>query len=421
MPISQRLLAMTLMAVFLSSCGPTYPKEKVVESVIRLAAQEYVVPIQAVLNGTTLGVLIPVRGLFDNLPPEADESQIELAAQNPQFSKEGLEAIEDVSLAMRRVALSTDAKIDFYTLVARDEATHLEFAWSGSVTDLKRVSYLDISQGDFLKYRTPVSLRLAPVRAAARTVENFLADLRNKPAGQILKRYVAPGARVNEILPTLFLLLAEVPEVENLKQAQLAAVQISPQEVLVHAQFKKENQTVAYLFELSTSEFRGMIRGIIRVSAPGALPKAYRSWGDPSGWAGLFHVEAIQLPQFLADQIARRSRLDLVSAGDRYQPFELAVEGSFEQSSFRFRFHYLGFLRELAREQEREITPAEDHSDELAAAIVQTAAQVLHSYRFSDFEALTVTDGLRGTRWEVSAKELPFFRRRIHPALSPLP
>lgn len=406
----------------LASCAPTYPKDKVLESVVRLCRQEYHIDIQAKISGTTIGVLIPVKGLFEGVLENVREGDLDRIAQTLQFSEHGRQNIEDVALALARVILSSDAKLEFYTIVARDVPTGLEFLWSGYVTDQKRVS-LDISRGDFLQYRTPISFRMQPERIAQYTVEDFLEDLPERPVAYLLRHYVAPSATLDQILPAMLEITALIVQSGNPRGKPLSvpALQVSSEEVLVHVRlsatghggsaknFGGEKDQPAYLFAVHLPGRGGLIRSIERLSDPNKLPRPYDSWGSLETWKEPFYLEALSLPKFLAEQIARRIRIDMTTSKPQaLSPLELTVAGTFQDQSFDFHFRYLKFQK------------SHRSSEDLALAVVKTAAEVLNSYGFKDFQTLRVTDLLKGKSWMVSAQDLPLYRRRNPPPLSPL-
>lgn len=408
---------------FLAGCAPTYLKGKVVEAVVNLCRDEYHVDIQAKVSGTTIGVLVLVPGLFENLPKVVHEADLETIAQSLQFSEKGRKAIEDVSLALARVILSSDAKLEFYAIVARDVPTGLEFIWSGYVTDQKRVS-LDISRGDFLQYRTPVSFQLQPERVAQYVMEDFLNDLPVKPVAYLLRHYIASTATLDQILPAMLDITTAMGRLQEpgAQAVTIKALQVSAEEVLVHFQLK--GMDVAYLAAVQMPGRGGFIRWIERLDDPQKLPLAYESLGPPQKWESRFYVEELSLPKFLAEQIARRIRIDVSSAAQNLPPLELNVIGSFQDRSFDFHFRFLKLpirVKGKTLIHGKEVRQPVQSSEDLALTVVKTAAEVLGSYGFKDFEKLKVTDLLKGKSWRVSAQDLPLYRRRNPPPLTPLP
>ncbi|MFH1867615.1 MAG: hypothetical protein ABH843_01470 [Candidatus Omnitrophota bacterium] len=120
------------------SCAPTYPREKVIEGVKELCKREYSVDVEVKIEATTLGVRIPLEGLFDT--------------ESLQIAPEAFKKIDGVMLSVSRVALSSDKSIDFYTVITHDKnVPGAEVVITRHVGDLHRYVYGDISRGEFSK------------------------------------------------------------------------------------------------------------------------------------------------------------------------------------------------------------------------------------------------------------------------------
>ncbi len=97
-----------LVSFICGGCAPSYPKEKLAQTLVEVCKKEYDVEIQAKLVGKTIIVFIPLDKLFDlklDILPEA------------------IEKIEDVILTTSRAIFSTDAEVDFYIIIAADIKT----------------------------------------------------------------------------------------------------------------------------------------------------------------------------------------------------------------------------------------------------------------------------------------------------------
>ena len=142
-------IALYLSVFILQGCAPTYPTEAdMIEGVKRLCKDEYRVNVKAKISGSTLGVYMPIKGLFN------------LKDMKP--SPEAFEKVDGVMLSVSRVALSGSKKIDFYTVVTADEnVPGAEVAITRYVKDLRRFIYRDISRGEFAK-RMVVDVRFNP-------------------------------------------------------------------------------------------------------------------------------------------------------------------------------------------------------------------------------------------------------------------
>ena len=119
-------------ALFLSGCGPTYPKEKTKESIIRLCKKEYKLDVKVEIAGKTVAIYLPLTNLLDftfALTPDASEK------------------INQVILSVTRVVLSTDAKYGFYCVMAHDvRIPEIQIVIIKSVEDVRRFLLGDISR-----------------------------------------------------------------------------------------------------------------------------------------------------------------------------------------------------------------------------------------------------------------------------------
>ncbi|MBU4477718.1 MAG: hypothetical protein KKH34_01280 [Candidatus Omnitrophica bacterium] len=88
-----------------NGCAPTYPKERLAQSVEDVCKKEYNVDVQAKVIGKMIVVFIPLQELFD---------------EKLDILPEAVEKIENVILTTSRVLFSTDAKVDFYMIIAAD-------------------------------------------------------------------------------------------------------------------------------------------------------------------------------------------------------------------------------------------------------------------------------------------------------------
>ncbi|TRZ53563.1 MAG: hypothetical protein D4S01_01110 [Dehalococcoidia bacterium] len=120
------------------SCAPTYPKEKIIEGVKSLCEKEYNVAVEVAIEESTMGVRMPIEGLFD--------------AETFQINTKSFDKITGVMLSASRVALSSDKSIDFYTVIAHDKKVPgAEVVMTRYVHDLRRFFLGDISRGEFTK------------------------------------------------------------------------------------------------------------------------------------------------------------------------------------------------------------------------------------------------------------------------------
>jgi hypothetical protein len=131
-------LSLLLFSIANISCAPTYPKEKIIEGVQTLCEKEYNTKVEVVIEGSTMGVRMPIDDLFD--------------PNTFQINTKSFDKITGVMLSASRVALSSDKSIDFYTVIAHDKKVPgAEVVMTRYVHDLRRFFLGDISRGEFTK------------------------------------------------------------------------------------------------------------------------------------------------------------------------------------------------------------------------------------------------------------------------------
>ncbi len=424
----KRLTAVVLSLFMLCSCGPSYPKDKVAESLVGLCKKEYGVDVMAGVAGTTIGVFVEIPGLIAELmkqvssgpmdppPPLLMEGVYQHRRFDFQFLSRGsfvrvdkdadlrkedkpprrdkkaasLETLDHVSLCLNRVALSTDARLEFYILVARDPLAHLDIVYSGHLGDLKQVQYWVISQGE-LQRRSRVSLRHPPEEVAHQTVREFIEDLSQETILQLLSRYADHSTRFGELSPKILQLTVDLQgRQEALFSVEWPSRQIQRDKVIVYVPLSPVNYPGALLFTVQIREGRGYLANIERFETE-ALSDEYALLGSPENWKNLFFLEPINLTGFLSEQITKRVLSE-------FRPLN-------EQES--------------AEKKAKSPQPATDR--DVARVLMETSAYVLNSYEFRDFDRLNVTDAMDGSRWSVSSKELPLYRNSNAPELKNLP
>lgn len=434
-------------ALALAGCGPTYPKARVAEAVVEMCQKEYRLDVQAKLEGTTLSVLLPARRLFDTPVTVTPDTDPQTLNQLLRFSEQGVDQLQDVALAVRRVVLSTDAPVEFYVVIIRDaDGGQLELHWLGHALDLRRLHAMDISQGDFLKYRAAIFFRAIPLHAAREAVQSLFEDLRRRASIPTLSKYFSPQADLQSLLPFLIhnLVPASRPGEGMATLAELKARQVDVNTVLVFARTLVPSDGVqpvreqGYYFVVEVGELRGVIVRVIPVPARARPPSGAGRWpvpaeftrlGSPDRWPDeeLF-VPVVSLPKFLAEQVARRIRLDL---GLQPQLAGLAIAADYADDLFQFHFRLgkppapppdlsTGRVPRGSKDHPLEV-PDPTTSQGLAAVIAQTTARVVKSYDFTQFKGVAISDIDSQARWLVPAEQLPLYRRRAVPLVPAAP
>ena len=410
----------------------TYPKEKIAEKLAAVCKNEYNLDVKAQVVKTTLGVQVEIPGLIDELrryaassplpeePPVVIEGKYTKEAFDfrmftqggafvrvgkkrekeeegrPKEPAEPMKKMQHVSTAILRACLSTDAPLEFYRLIARDPGPdRRDVILSGHILDSKRVQFYAISMGE-MQNRNEFTLRHQPEEISRATVAYFVADLSRRPLQQLLSRYTARSKRFGELLPMVMAVTMDLKgQVAGLKPEEWPARQIEKDVVLVYLPLKQVGGQGAYLFSVHLEqtplqEETGTLLAIEKLE-DGALPAQYRKLGPPEEWSKYFYLEPLSLPEFMAEQIAKRvmSEYKLVNLKDKPTKKEPAEEPATIQ--------------------------------DVTKSLMGAAAYVTSSYDFKQFREVSVVDGLKGTRWVVPSAELSLYRRRDPPELKPIP
>ena len=99
------LIIFIILVFFQGGCAPTYPKERLPESLVDICKKKHDVDVQVKLIGKNIVVFVPLDELFDI---------------NSDILPNAVNKIENVILSTSRVLFSTDADVDFYTIIAAD-------------------------------------------------------------------------------------------------------------------------------------------------------------------------------------------------------------------------------------------------------------------------------------------------------------
>ncbi|MFQ5952482.1 MAG: hypothetical protein ACE5JK_03650 [Candidatus Omnitrophota bacterium] len=150
-------------AFFLPACMPTYPKEKLPETVKSVCRIEYGMDVDVVVVGSTMGIYYPMKGLLD----------VGLG-----INRDAWDTISNLVLVASRVVLSTDADIKFYCVITQDaRLPELQVIIIKYVEDVKRGMYRNISRSESYK-RTLFNINLTPQAKKERSIEKVFDKLK---------------------------------------------------------------------------------------------------------------------------------------------------------------------------------------------------------------------------------------------------
>jgi len=174
--ISKNLMIfVALFALSQTGCGPTYPKEILDEAIIQLCREEYNVDVKVKITGATVGVYIPIQGLFD---------------KTLSISQEAADKINDVMVSTSRVTLSSDAPMNFYIVVAQDPMLpEIEVVLIRYIRDIKMLHYSQISRGEFSK-RMIIDIKLTPQAQKEKVLRDIFGRLNIEEAEDLIEEYL---------------------------------------------------------------------------------------------------------------------------------------------------------------------------------------------------------------------------------------
>jgi hypothetical protein len=145
------------------------------KAIIQLCREEYNVEVNVEIIGDTVGVYLPIEGLFD---------------MTLNISKEAANNINDVILSVSRVTLSSDADLAFYIVIAQDPLLpEIEVVLIRYLRDLRMLHYEQISRGEFAK-RMIVSIKVTPQAQKAQVLKDVLGRLEIDDAEAIIAEYL---------------------------------------------------------------------------------------------------------------------------------------------------------------------------------------------------------------------------------------
>jgi hypothetical protein len=146
----------------LAGCGPTFPKEKFKEAIVKMCHDEYKLDVKVATSGKTIAIYVPLENLIDF---------------TFSITKSAGEKINNVILSVSRVALSSDAKFDFYCVIAHDvRLPEIQIVIIKSVDDVKRFLLNDISRGEYAK-RMIIDIRFSPQAQKEKAIKDVFEKM----------------------------------------------------------------------------------------------------------------------------------------------------------------------------------------------------------------------------------------------------
>ncbi|MBN1622365.1 MAG: hypothetical protein JW871_07220 [Endomicrobiales bacterium] len=129
-----RIIPFLVVCFFISSCGPSYPKDKLAESLKGVLKKEYDIDGEVELKEKTLYLDIILTGL---------------TTTEPKALSDVLKTVQKAMLTITRVSLSSDAQVEYMVVNARDPGWKLSLRIVQRLEDVKWLIYHKISRSDY--------------------------------------------------------------------------------------------------------------------------------------------------------------------------------------------------------------------------------------------------------------------------------
>lgn len=308
-----------LLLQVLSGCDkPSFPKERLLESIKEMCHEEYHLDVKAKVSDNVLGTYVVLENIFD---------------REQGLSKEASEKIADLLLAVTRISLSTDAPIQFYTVVASDKTIPgVEAVFVRYVDDVKRYLLGSISRDDFF-HRLMIDVRFNPSSLAERTVLNFFSNLSTGNTRTLLANYLKRSSESSDFSLAFLRMILEMKLKDNVhfEMIQMKIKALPDERTIVYCKVK-ENYSMKqgytekdfnfpsgfvyeYLFVIGATNYLTEIREVIPLDYKDdngeykkrSFPAEYAEYQNTDEWlSDDFLIEKISLPEFLAGQMAQR-------------------------------------------------------------------------------------------------------------------
>jgi len=390
-----------ILAISLSSCNkPTYPTGKIEKSVLKLCKDEYKLDnVKVKIVGSTLGVYIPVEGLVD---PDL------------KLNEKAGKKIEDVALSIHRVVTSTDMRLKFYILTARDmQTTGAEFMLIGFVYDVIRVRLFDISRGEYFQ-RMLREFRFNPAITGEQKVRELFNVLnQNAPMAENLKPifypiYVIgkPGSQKIEIIDMKSKELSDHESLLYVKTVEEyeASPGFEAYTAVFPPGFKNE-----YLFLIDMSLLVSPVKEVVskyfysnNEIRQRNLEDTFEQYKD-FGIIGIdgFPKRDLDLGWFLSQQISRRIKSLFLEDNKLKNNFTVvSSQGEIKDKVFQFKFN---------------ITSNKNQAGDkniIFSNIIKMAGVVLHLYAFEEYKGAEFINEANGEKKVYLSKEdLERFRK----------
>ena len=189
--ICKSIACCLLSCILLAGCSPSYPKKDLPAALAKMIKKDYKIDSRVVLRGKTLYLDLFLTGI---------------ASTDPKMLNNILKKIQGAMLSITRVSLSSDAKIEYMVVNARDASWSLNIRLIQRLEDVKGLLYQKISKSD---YEGRLVLEIETLnRAGAGGLSSVVGDMQydmtlEEFMGRLMVSQINMASRTNPFLSVL--------------------------------------------------------------------------------------------------------------------------------------------------------------------------------------------------------------------------
>jgi len=294
--------------LFICGCGgPTYPESKITSEFIRILKDEYkITDVKVKRNGNSIWAYVPVEKIFGG---------------KEGLDEKAMDKVGNVSLTASRILLSSDAPVDFISVIASDKSG-IELRMLRHMEDIKKVRVWYISYTDFY-HRSDIGIGLDPEITGIKMVKQLCYSVnKGESAGSYINSENAED--VKKKIPKVFGKISEIKSVRIGEDKALVYIKTADPDqdslFLIDVEFSDLLKSLLILYlnkkeeadAESDEENKGLSFPVIADCwniSEGAWPEEYSDYKETNKWRYKIYTSPVDFNEFIADQIERKVKL----------------------------------------------------------------------------------------------------------------
>lgn len=378
-----KLLCGLLYLLILSSCNkPTYLKEKLVESVKKIAYKEYKIENLLVkTEGNTLCIYMQIEKLID---------------QKFELDKEALEKIRNILFVSSRILFSSDSTINIISLTAFDQKG-IELKMVQHIDDIKKRRVMYISSEDYLS-RSDINFGFNPEVLGRKTVNSLYSNIIQDKNNENVGKYLSSRKETLNKIPT---------ELGNIHK--LSSLRIEKDKSLIYIETKAPDSKLLFLIDVSLFDILKELFIIYLNKDTGKFelpiitdcwnlekeewPQNYKDYEDLTAWKYKIYTMEIKFEDFIAQQIKRKIK-------KRFNQMRKKWKIRFKKLDVIFKKNVIYITREISKPKNFQYNVNVDHE------IGLLVAKTIKSYQITEIDLLNIRTSIGSVGKLITRKKL---------------